>query len=813
MIYVRKNDTTQKVNNDKISQSVDDIIVYSASDSALLDITNGRIYLYNNAELNYREYKLQSARIILYKETSVMEAYGTLDSTGMRYSGTPVFYEGSKRYDAFRLRYNFRTRKGSIEMGTTEIEGGYYSGEKIKKVDENIYFIRNGRYTTCDRENPHYCFGSPKMKLIQGDKVIAEPVYLYVDDVPVFLLPFGIFPTRSGRSSGLIPPAYGEDITYGRYLSRLGYFWAINDYMDLALQGNYFTKGRIDLYGRYRYALRYRFTGSLELGASRTRIGEENDNDKIFSDEWRIGVNHSQSINPTTRLNANINILSGKNYYNTSTNNLNDLLRQNAISNITISKFWEESPNSVSVSYSRDQNLVTGELRQVIPSLNFVRSQSFPFRSRKTVITELRWYETISYTFNSQLLYRDEKVLVNPANSDGNFRKNSRGGIRHNISVTAPLKIYEFSVSPFLNYSEIWYNRYITREFNPADSSVVTTEQKGFKTFRYFNTGISLNTRLVGIFNLGFLGIKGFRHLLTPQITYSFQPDFSRSGWNAYGTYIGRDGQPVKYSFFEREVFGGAPSGEQQAINFSFGNVFEMKVRDTDTTDRKFQLLNLNAALGYNFAADSIKFSEIGLSYRTQVGNLLNIGGGATFNLYKYVDGVGRVNKFLFSEEGKPAQLTSFNISLSTSLQGGDMVSAEVDTTDASVNDDGDEYIGIYGEKPQDFSIPWTLGLAYNYGVNKQNPEDIRKYSTVSVNLGFNLTRKWKFTASAGFDIFAKEFTTPFITVYRDLHCWEMSLNWIPTGLYRGYRFELRIKAPQLHDVKITRQSNYRGVY
>jgi lipopolysaccharide assembly outer membrane protein LptD (OstA) len=220
-------------------------------------------------------------------------------------------------------------------MGSTELEGGYYLGEKIKKVSEDVFFVQNGRYTTCDKEEPDYYFGSPKMKIMQGDKIVAEPVYLFIDDVPIFAIPFGIFPNHTGRSSGLIPPAYGEDATYGRYLSHLGYFWAINDFMDLSLTGNYFTKGRIDLTARYRYVKRYLYNGSIDIGGTRIRLGEQNDADRQFSDEWQIAMTHFQQFNPTTTLTGNINFLSSKNYYNNSTNNLNDLLLQHAISNVT----------------------------------------------------------------------------------------------------------------------------------------------------------------------------------------------------------------------------------------------------------------------------------------------------------------------------------------------------------------------------------------------------------------------------------------------------------------------------------------------
>ncbi len=348
----------------------------------------------------------------MYKDKSTLESRGVPDTANIgKFMGTPVFFEGAKKYEGAEVRYNFNTKQGNITMGTTELEGGYYLGEKIKKVSDNVYFIQNGRYTTCDKEDPDFYFGSPKMKVIQGDKVIAEPVYLFIDDVPIFALPFGIFPNHSGRSSGIIAPAYGDDATYGRYLSHFGYFWATSDFMDLAIQGNYFTKGRIDLSLRYRYALRYKYTGEVDLGGTRIRFGEPNDLDKVFSDDWRIAVTHNQTINPTTSLTANVNFISSKRYYDNSTNNLNDLLLQDAISNVTLNKSWEGTPNSISLNYYRDQNLQTGEITERMPSVTFRHSQSFPFRSKNTSLLDLKWYEVLSYNYGFNFLNNRSKTL------------------------------------------------------------------------------------------------------------------------------------------------------------------------------------------------------------------------------------------------------------------------------------------------------------------------------------------------------------------------------------------------------------------
>ena len=801
-------DTTKKTSD------IDAVIDYSATDSAVFDIENQKLELYNEGDLKYKEFELKASRIILYKESSLLDSYGVPDTAKAgKFVGTPVFFEGSKKYEGERVKYNFITRQGNITMGTTELEGGYYLGEKIKKVADNVYFIKQGTYTTCDKANPDYYFGSPKMKVIQGDKVIAEPVYLYIDDVPIFALPFGIFPNHSGRSSGIIPPAYGEDATYGRYLSHLGYFWATNDYMDVALQGNYFTKGRIDLTGRFRYALRYYLNGSLELGGTKIRLGEATDVDRQFSDEWRIAVTHSQTIDPTTSLTANVNFLSSKQYYDNSSNNLGDLLLQHAISNVTLSKFWEGTPNSLSIKYSRDQNLETGERNETVPSITFTRSQSNPFRGKNTSFLDLKWYELISYDYSAQLLNLQSKTLqTDPLSGIQNLIYDAHGGMKQTVDISAPIKFSEFSISPSFTYNEIWYDKYIQRYYNPSDSQIVTNELKGFKTLRYFSTGLALSSRIVGIFNTKFLGVKGFRHTITPSISYNFTPDFSKPNWNYFGYYTDTSGNKVQYSVFEREVFGSAPSGESQSISFNIGNIFEMKTKETDTSDNKFQLLNLNAGVTYNFAADSIKLSELGLSYRTSIASLLSVAGNMGFNFYKYVDNVGRINSFLWNTDKKIAQLTSFNINLSTTLAGNQTTTGKTDTTKGKQKSE-DEYMGMFGDKPPDFSIPWSLTLNYNYGLNKEIPTIISKSSNIMTNFSFSMTQNWKFTVSAGYDLFLHEVTAPYITIYRDLHCWEMNFNWIPVGLYRGFRFELRIKAPQLQDVKVTKETNYRGVY
>ncbi|MBS1494270.1 MAG: LPS-assembly protein LptD [Bacteroidetes bacterium] len=798
---------------DTLKQIKSDItapINYSARDSAIFDVKGKKLYLFNDAELTYQDLKLNSGIILLDKEDETLEAYGIPDSmnTGTLVQ-TPIMVQGGEKLEGTKLLYNFTTKQGNISMGFSEADVGYYFGDKIKKVTDEIFFIKDGLYTTStDRKDPEYYFLSPKMKVIKNDRVIAQSVFMYIEGVPVFWIPFGVFPNKSGRSSGLIPPTYGDDGTYGTYVSRLGYFWAMSDYYDLALTGSIFSRGRYDFNGRFRYALKYNFTGQVEGGYSRIRLGEATDLDKFSSDEWALTVNHAQQFSPTSSLNGNLTFASGKAYYNNTSNNLNTLLRQNIISDFTYSKSWEGTPFIFNANYHRDQNLITGSINENIPSLNFSISQTFPFQSETSTNDNRGLMEYFSYSYRGSYLNNRSKTVVQGVSGNDSLEfRNDRMGAYHNVVLNLSPQSQFISVNPYFNYNEYWYDKTITKRYDPVTNTVVSDNQNGFKTARSFNMGVTFGTKLIGIFTPNILGIKGIRHTITPNITYNYTPDFSKDFWGYYGTYIDATGKPQKYSFFENGIFGGPSQGEQQSIGLSIGNVFEMKTRETDSTDNKFQLLNLDASVGYNFAADSLRFTDISTSFRTQIGSILNISGGASFNLYQFDGLTGtRINKFLWSE-GKLADLTNFNINLSTSynfLLSNQDTDAKKDTTKKLLRDTTDVL---------NYNIPFTGSLNYNYSESRANPTQIFRTSGISGSLGFSPTEKWRFNVSANYDFTNQQITAPYVTAYRDLNSWEMNFNWYPLGVYKGFNLEIKIKAPQLKDIKITKTTNPGGPF
>lgn len=793
-------------------------INYSAKDSLVYDLKNKKVFLYNDAKLSYENLKLDAGRIAVNQETLILEAYGIPDSANTgKFIQTPLMFQGDEKYEGAKLTYNFKTQQGSVSMGFSEAEVGYYFGDKIKKVSSDVLFIKNGMYTTStDRDNPEYYFLSPKMKVIPNNVVIAQSVFLYIEGVPVFWIPFGVFPNKTGRASGLIVPTFGDDITYGNYISRLGYFWAINDYIDFALSGSYFTKGRIDAYGRFRYAKKYNYSGDIDGGYSRIRLGESTDIGTQNSDEWGFNVNHNQQLTPTSRLDAGLQFASGKQFYNISTNSLQVLLKQNIISNLTYSKTWESMPFSFDANYYRNQNLYTGSVTERIPLINFSVTQTFPFENSRSGFYDKKFYEYFSFSYNGSFLNNMEKIVNFPNTDSAKNIYDTRSGLRNNVNFAFSPKFEFITLAPYFNYTEIWYNNYLEKNYNPVINSAYVKDINAIKALRYFNTGLSFSTRFVGIFNPDIFNITGIRHTLTPALTYIYQPDFSKPGWGYYKTYNDTSGNQIRYSIFENGIFGIGPSGELQSVAFTLGNVFEMKTFVNDTTENKFNLFNLDAGINYNFAADSLKFSDLLLSYRTNIGEYLNISGGATFNLYKFdIPSHVRINQFLIDTEGKLADMTSFSISMSTSFNFGISNKDEPELTPEDTMTFRGSYKGVRTTKLDEvsFNIPFTGGLGFNYSEFKPNPLQYSHSSNLYGNIGFNLTEKWRFTFSTSYDIINRTFAAPYITAYRDLNSWEMSFNWYPSGTYAGFSLEVRIKAPQLRDIKVSKQTNSRGVF
>lgn len=797
----------------KKKSDIDTVVYASGSDSLFFFVKEKKMSIYGEGKINYRKSEIKSANIFLDFTKFEIEAMGVpSDSAATELVGTPVLSEAGEVYQGKRMKYNFKTGQGSLSAADTELEGAFYYGAKIKKVTKDTYFIQDGTYTTCDAKEPHYYFSSPKMKMIQGEELAAEWIWLNFGGVPAPIpLPFIVVPLQSGRRSGLIPPVFGSDARYGTYLSRFGYFWAISDYMDINATMDYYTRGSFGLGSRFRYANRYNYNGFAEGSYRNFTQGEPTDPGYSKQIDWRIKVFHAQSFTPTLRLDANLEFAS-QDFLQNGTGNLNDLLRNEIISNATLSKTWDESGNSASINYNRRQVLETNDIYEVLPGALFKLAQSYPFRSNSGDV-DRAWYELFGYSYTGQ--------FQNQRNKTGGAL-DERLGLQHSVTSDLSPKIGYFTISPRFRFDSRWYNEQI-EQFSVASStgsdSIVTNEVKKLSAVNTFDLGINASTKFYGMFNINSLGINVIRHTVTPSISYNYRPDFSAAGWGYYGQYTKLDGSTVRYDRYQREVYGGAGAGEQQNINFSVGNNFEMKttVDPTDTTSKenKIQLLNLTIGSGYNFAADSLNFADISLTYRTQVGDFFDLSGGSRFTPYDYSGKISKVNSYLVDAGKGLLRLTGLNFSVSTSISGEKFAS-----TDKEYKTNEDEfglideqsksvYSGIYNQQDPDFTIPWSISLTYNYNLSRPTPEQSTTFSNLSGSMSFSLTPAWKFDVTGSYDFVSKEFAAPQIRISRDLHCWFMNFVWNPIGTYTGFRFEIRVKAPQLQDLKLTKQDQF----
>ncbi len=809
---------------------VDAVIYANSSDSLTFSINEKKMFLFGKGELKYKQTDLTSDRIYIDFNDNSLDAFAKIDSSDSAKTQLvdfPILSEDGEVYEGSSLQYNFKTKRGFISMAKNKETEKRYEGDKVKKVDNNTYFIEDGLYTTCENDTPHTYFTASKMKVIQKDKIIARWIFMHVGGVPFPIpLPFAVFPNKTGRRSGMIIPSYGSTADRGEYFRNFGYFLALSDYYDLTLTGDYYTQGGYGLRGRGRYKKRYEFNGNINGGISRVTLGEKEDPTHSDRFSWNLNVYHHHDITPTMKFDANLQFLSSK-YLEDNSRRLNDLLKQDIVSNATLVKRWEESGNSITINYNRNQNLQTGSTVETLPSLNFNMSQKYPFKKEGSTRKNQEWYEYIGFTYNNQFKNELKKTRLN---SDEDFVRDDRLGAQHNLNLNASPRLGFFNITPAISYSEKWYDKKLKREyvFDYEDSTGVHYERvekmkKDFGFVRTFDFRLSASTKIYGMAQPQILGISAFRHTVSPSISYSFRPDFSKPFWGYYEEIFNPStGLTESYDKYGRGIFGGASSGESQSINLSIGNIFEIKTMkdptDTTSAEQKIQLLNLDLSTGYNFAADSLRLQDLRITYRTQIGNLFSFNGSSSYSFYDYFEvGEGQTlssrdyDKFLISAGKGLLRLKNFNINISATLAGSKSssdtkrVGKQNAEDDENIENQRSDYIELFEESKPDFSIPWNLSLNYNYNYNKNNVFNPLESSNIGLNLSLSLTEAWRVTFRSNYDFIEEKFNAPQITVYRDLHCWEMNFIWNPIGLYRGFRLEIRIKAPELQDIKVTK--------
>ncbi len=798
-------------------------IKYNAVDSIVYDIVNSKVYLYNKAEVFYGNINLKADYIIIDQIKKTVYAKGVSDTTG-KVTGKPIFTDAGQVYNSEEMSYNFETKKGKIKEVTTQEGQGYLLANDVKKNEFNEVFIRHGKFTTCNLPHPHFYIALTKAKNIE-DKTVSGPAYLVVEDVPLPLaLPFGFFPRKSGRSSGILMPEIGEDRELGFFLRNGGYYFGINDKVDLAIRADIFSKGSYGFSAFSRYNVRYKYNGNFTTTYNDRKFGEPNTSSYVRNKDFSIRWTHNQDPKaiPGTRFSAAVNIATRNNFRNNITTNLQSIVQNDLNSSISFSKSWEGTPFSLNGSMTHNQSLSTGIVSLGLPSISFNMSRIFPFDSKNRVGPQ-KWYHKIGVSYTADALNRittTDSLLFESSSLD-----KFQNGVRHTIPVSTSFNVLKYlTVSPFINYNERWYFNSIAKQWNGTDVLVDTIS--GFKRAMEYNTGLSLTTRVYGMFPVNAGGIVAIRHVLTPVLSFSYRPDFSQSQFGYYqNVQSDSSGSTQLYSIFENNngIYGSPGAGRSNLLSYSIDNNLEMKIKTkTDTGDviKKVRIFDSFRFTGnYNMAADSLKFSNVNVVARTVLFGRLNIDLGATYDLYSYEADTNnvyrRVNKLEYNENKRLGRLISANLSIGTNLNPEAFKSKKNNNNPANNSALRNRYnyaeVEMINRFPQyyvDWSIPWNLAINYNLSYNKPL---MTATTTQALNVSgdISVTPKWKIGFLSGYDFTTKEITPTSLNIYRDLHCWDLSINWIPFGTYQRYSVDLKVRASILQDLKLSRRREF----
>ena len=830
-------------------EGLDQPITFAARDSLVIvfadeDDEDGDLgTLFGDAKVTYDDATLNAAEVDLLFGREELRARGVPSDTGL--VGQPSFVRGEESLTGREVAYNLSTSRGRIVGARTVIEDGYLLGGVVKQASERVVFAEDATYTTCSLDHPHYGLRAGEMKIVDQEWIYTGPARLYLLGIPTPLwLPFGFFPAAEGRRSGPLPPTYGEDPDLGFYLRDLGWYWAISDYMDLQVRGALWTKGSFEVSPTYRYAKRYAYNGSLNLAYARLRRGESQDPTATVQTNVRVGWTHQQQLGPSASLNGNVNLAS-TGYLRAISNDFNDRVTQTTQSSIRFQKSWRHSGRSLSVDLRQSQNLSSGRADLTFPSLSFRQSERYPLRRAGSSATTQRWYERVSYSYSGTLQNTYNFVPdTSLAGSEGvswldgilsydDYRAATGEAARFNtnashsvpISATFALTRFPFTETPFtlnltpnVRYEEDWYTR--TERVLTDDDGVAIYDSlgriqrfndDGFSAIRQISAGVNASSRFYGTFPVRIGPLDGFRHVVQPSVGFSYSPDYSEGLFDYFESYTDSTGAVIEYP-----LVSGISARDTRALSFRVSNVFQSRIARTDSTGevqrRPLQLLTLDVASNYNLAADSLRLAPFTITARTQVANLLNLSLTSRHSPYA-VNEVGReVDRLYYRETGRLLRFLSMNFSASTSLRGsrtGQRTSVAPRRRPPVYPDllgPGDGGLLPYDYRRRDlayvdFAIPWSLSLDATYRLDRNSDQSIRRTATLGTRFDFSLTPNWKIAGTSGYDFEAKEITQTSLSILRDLHCWEMSFNWVPFGTYRSFGFSIYVKSGQLRDL------------
>ena len=785
------NDSSNTTNNFNFNSEINKY----ASDSINIDLKNNNIYLYGNASITYENAKIQADQIIINWETNIIEARCGKDSLE-NLIGCPIFTENNETFNAKLIKYNLKTKKSFIKNISTKEGEGYILGKTVKKTNKDVFFLRKGDYTTCNLDKPHYSIRSNKIKVIPGEKIITGPAYLTFFNIPTpLILPFGYFPSSNKQSSGVLIPSYGESENLGFFLKNGGYYFTISEKLDLQLRGDVYSKGSWSLKSLFRYKNRYKYSGNVNLNYSKMVNSINGFPDYSKKNDFFIRWSHKQDpkLNPLVNFSANVNAGSSTFHRNNSINS-DDYLSNTFQSSISITKRWNNLPFNLSTNLNHSQNTQTNIVNLSLPDISFSVNRIFPFKNANK-----NWIRNIGLSYNMQT--KNSISILDTLLFKKQSLSKFRNGMKHNIPISTSIKLFNyFTLNPRINFTERWYLNQIEKKWNGTD--IVTDTIKKLTRGYEYSFSTNLNTKIYGLIQFPKSKITAIRHVMSPNISFNYKPDFSSSKYDYYKNVQSNiNGDVISYSIMENGIYGSPSKGRNGNIGFNLNNILEVKIKsskDTLNNMKKIKILeSLNISSSYNIFKDSLKFSNINLNARTRIFNIFDINFSSIYD--PYITNKSKTNNLNQFEiiNNRLARLKSLNTSIGLSIN------------DKSFTNDKRE--DNEGEKRDFYDIPWQFSsnysLTYNKGLKSSEFSDTIQTLNFSGNL--KITPKWKIGFRSGFDFKKKELSYTTVDIYRDLHCWEMLFNWIPLGFHRSYTITIRVKANILKDLKYEKRKDW----
>ncbi|MGI8583602.1 MAG: putative LPS assembly protein LptD [Chitinophagaceae bacterium] len=845
---VEKKDTTDlKISKDTIDikvskDSLDAILEYNAEDSMILDVPSKKITLYGTkTTTQYKDANLSAPIIEFDQATGNITASIKRDSSG-KVIALPTFTQADFTSQSDSIRFNMKTGKGVTKSTYTQQGEMYVYGETIKKFNNDVFFANRARITTCDLDTPHFAFVSNRMKLVSQKLAITGPVHPEFEGVPIpVYLPFGIYPLSQGRHSGFLAPQFASNQQLGLGLEGLGYYKVLSDYWDVIVRGNIYSYGGWTLNVNPKYTRKYRYNGNISLNVQNFKQNFKGDPDYSKNKSYNVQWSHSvdSKARPGVSFSANVNAGSSSfnryvpdNPYKNFSNQLNSSIVYSKTGTLEgLGEGWKDKPYNLTISANHNQNTNQNLININLPDVAFNLSTLYPFRKKEAVGTP-KWFENIGIGYNG-----NAKSLFSFYDTTENIFKHIldtfQWGAHHSIPISLSLPpLGAFQVGPSVSYEETWYQRKFIRSWNTAKNKVDTTITRGFYTARQMSFGLGISTRIYGLFTSKNKDakIQAIRHEITPTLSFNFNPDFNKQ--NYYITQIDTMNNKAQFSVFEGNVFGPYGTGRFGGLGFGIDNNLQMKVRNKkDTGENAIKKISIIDGLSingnYNLFADSFALSNLNLHARSSLfNNKVSITAGAQIDPYD-VDASGRRLKTLLWKR-KPlsfGRLVNGNVSLSSQFTGGDKSKNASTKPDLRTNDyprgySTDEYqneLAYVRNNPgefADFNIPWSVNLSYALRFDRVFKSDYSGFKTnfnqdVTFGGTLNLTPKWQMGINGFYNITEHQLGTISVSISREMHCWQMSINLSPVGRYRFYSINISPKSGLLKDLRVNRTRSF----